>query len=84
MNVWLLVLGIWSCWNIDVFKIFVSCLLGKIIVELAYLLPVAQFFGAGFWVLFFPLAQPFHIVYTVVAGWLGKFGKYEWKGRTVK
>ncbi|MFM2358467.1 MAG: hypothetical protein RLY16_460 [Bacteroidota bacterium] len=84
VNVWLLVLGIWSCWNIDVFKIFVSCLLGKIIVELAYLLPVAQFFGAGFWVLFFPLAQPFHIVYTVVAGWLGKFGKYEWKGRTVK
>jgi hypothetical protein len=28
--------------------------------------------------------QPFHIMYTVIAGWLGKFGSYKWKGRKVK
>jgi len=25
-----------------------------------------------------------HIVYTVIAGWLGAFGSFEWKGRRVK
>jgi len=28
--------------------------------------------------------QPLHILYTVAAGWLGRFGSYQWKGRTVK
>lgn len=83
-NCWLLMIGVWSCWNVQIFKIFISCLVGKTIVELAFIIPVAQFFSARFWVLFFPLAQPFHILYTVIAGWLGKFGKYEWKGRTVE
>ena len=56
----------------------------KTLVELSFMLPVARFYGqikALFW---FPLMQPFHIFYTVVAGWLGKFGTYQWKGRTVK
>jgi hypothetical protein len=30
------------------------------------------------------MAQPFHILYTVIAGWLGKFGSYQWKERSVK
>jgi hypothetical protein len=31
----------------------------------------------------FPLMQPFHIVYTVIIGWMGKFGSYHWKDRKI-
>jgi len=48
------------------------------------MLPVARFYGKTKALFWFPLMQPFHIFYTVVAGWLGKFGTYQWKGRTVK
>jgi len=55
----------------------------KTVVELSFAYPVSKFFGQSFmW--WFPLLQPLHIAYTVVAGWLGKFGKYQWKGRQVK
>ncbi|MCX6298846.1 MAG: glycosyltransferase [Bacteroidetes bacterium] len=47
------------------------------------LLPVSKFFGQEKTLVWFPISQPFHIVYTVVAGWLGKFGTYQWKGRKV-
>lgn len=56
----------------------------KIIIELIFLIPVATFFKQEKLLWWFPFAQPFHILYTIVAGWLGKFGKYSWKGRTVK
>ena len=52
--------------------------------EFIFLFPVAKFFDQRKLLWWFPLMQPFHIVYTVVSGFLGKFGKYEWKGRTVK
>jgi len=56
----------------------------KTLVELSFMLPVARFYGKTKALFWFPLMQPFHIFYTVVAGWLGKFGTYQWKGRTVK
>jgi cellulose synthase/poly-beta-1,6-N-acetylglucosamine synthase-like glycosyltransferase len=56
----------------------------KTTAELYFLVPVAGFFGEKKLLAWFPLAQPFHILYTVIAGWLGKFGKYQWKGRSVK
>lgn len=56
----------------------------KTFAELSFMLPVAHFFRMQKWLLFFPIMQPFHIVYTVVAGWLGKFGSYQWKSRTVQ
>jgi len=65
-------------------NIWLGYLLIKTIAELFYLYPVAKFFGYTKLLFFFPLAQPFHILYTVVAGWLGKFGQYEWKGRSVR
>ena len=55
----------------------------KIVVELFFLFPVADFFGKKSLLWFFPLLQPFHICYTIIAGWLGKFGKYSWKERAV-
>jgi hypothetical protein len=45
---------------------------------------VAKFYNKEKWLWWFPLMQPLHIFYTIVAGWLGKFGNYEWKSRQVK
>jgi cellulose synthase/poly-beta-1,6-N-acetylglucosamine synthase-like glycosyltransferase len=59
-------------------------LLLKTVTELFFLFPVAQFFNKQLLLWWFPLLQPFHIIYTVIAGWLGKFGNYKWKGRNVK
>lgn len=56
----------------------------KTIAELMFLIPVAGFFDKRKWLLYFPLAQPFHIVYIVMTGLLGLFGNYEWKGRRVR
>ncbi len=56
----------------------------KTLVELSFMLPVARFFGQTRALSWFPFLQPFHIFYTVIAGWLGKFGTYRWKGRDVR
>lgn len=84
LNAFLLILFIAACFNSSLWILLVNSLLFKTAVELIFLLPVAGFFKKELLLLWFPIAQPFHILYTVVAGWLGKFGKYEWKGRTVK
>ncbi|HMI78436.1 MAG TPA: glycosyltransferase [Ferruginibacter sp.] len=56
----------------------------KTLVELIFLYPVAKFFNKRSMLWAFPLMQPFHIIYTVIAGWLGSFGSYSWKERKVK
>ena len=63
---------------------FLAILLGKIAIELIFIYPVAKFYDKQRLLNLFPLYQPLHIVYTVIAGWLGTFGTFEWKGRTVK
>ena len=59
-------------------------LAAKTFVELFFLYPVARFFRQQVLLYYFPFMQPFHILYTVLAGGLGMFGSYEWKGRKVK
>lgn len=59
-------------------------IISKTIIELLFLFSVARFFKQTSLLWLFPIMQPFHIVYTVIAGWLGKFGSYQWKGRKVK
>ena len=56
----------------------------KTMLELFFLIPVSYFFSNMRLLWWFPVAQPFHIVYIVIAGWLGKFGNYQWKGRNVR
>jgi cellulose synthase/poly-beta-1,6-N-acetylglucosamine synthase-like glycosyltransferase len=56
----------------------------KTMVELAFLIPVARFYKKTSLLPYFLLAQPFHILYTVIAGFLGQAGSYEWKGRKLK
>ena len=66
------------------FELWLFLIIFKTITELIFLIPVSKFFGKQSMLLLFPLMQPFHILYTVIAGWLGKFGSYKWKGRKVK
>ncbi|MEO6668011.1 MAG: glycosyltransferase [Ferruginibacter sp.] len=94
LNVMLLLIPILYCLGNDQFSIF-NCqlsmikvwlllLICKTIIELIFLFPVAGFFNKRSLMWFFPVMQPFHIIYTVIAGWLGKFGTYSWKERKVK
>ena len=83
-NVWLMVLIIASLFLPSFFYCTVGLIVAKTLVELLFLIPVAAFFSNSKLLYYFPFAQPFHILYTVVAGWLGKFGSYSWKGRKVK
>lgn len=59
-------------------------LLIKTLLELIFMIPVARFFGnlRSLWV--FPLLQPIHICYTVLAGALGLLPTYNWKGRKLR
>ena len=68
--------SIWALWIVLLFL--------KTIIELLFLYPVAKFFNKQRLLWLFLLMQPFHILYTVVAGFLGAFGSYTWKERSVK
>lgn len=56
----------------------------KTIVELPFVSSVASFFNKKSLLKYFFFFQPLHIIYTILSGLLGQFGKYEWKGRRVK
>jgi hypothetical protein len=56
----------------------------KTAVEFVFLLPVSRFFRKEKLMWYFLPAQPFHILYTIVAGFFGQAGSYQWKGRKVK
>jgi cellulose synthase/poly-beta-1,6-N-acetylglucosamine synthase-like glycosyltransferase len=78
--------GKYSIFNIQysILQLWAWLFLFKLLVEITFLIPVAKFFSKQSLLFLFPIMQPFHIVYTVIAGWLGKFGSYSWKGRQVK
>lgn len=73
-----------SFFTIGLWFYFISILLLKILYELFFLAPVANFFGKEKLLWWFPLMQPLHILYTIIAGLLGSITTYEWKGRKVK
>ena len=81
-NVWILLLGVGALFFPIALHLFIL-LIAKTIVELLFLFPVAGFFKKTKLLCYFPIAQPFHVLYTVIAGWLGKFGSYQWKERKV-
>ena len=81
-NVWILALGV-GAFFFPIALPLLILIIAKTIVELLFLFPVANFFNQIKLMWWFPIAQPFHILYTVIAGWLGKFGSYQWKERKV-
>ena len=84
VNFCFLLLGIASFWKLTWLFFFLLLVIAKVIVEFPFVNAVAIFFGETRLMKYFPLMQPFHIIYTIIAGWLGKFGSYEWKGRRIK
>lgn len=83
-NLLLLLTLILSLWSEDLFRWWLCLLAAKTIAEIIFLWPVTRFFECRKSLIWFPLLQPLHIVYTVIAGFLGKFSSFEWKGRVVK
>lgn len=83
VNVSLLLTAVSALFSLLALKALLWMLLAKTVAELYLLIPVASFFSKKQWLWTFPFMQPLHIIYTVIAGWLGKFGKYEWKGRVI-
>lgn len=78
------VLAVASIWK-STWLFFMSLLLlAKILIEFPFVQSVARFFGQQRLMWYFPFLQPLHILYTIIAGWLGRFGSYKWKGRKVK
>jgi poly-beta-1,6-N-acetyl-D-glucosamine synthase len=83
-NVWFLLLAIALFFNAKLGLVLLALLALKTLAELWFLAPVAQFFNQSKWLNWFAFLQPLHILYIIVSGWLGKFGKYTWKGRIIK
>ncbi|CAN5213031.1 glycosyltransferase [soil metagenome] len=84
VNLMLLLLPFLSIIYSPLFFVWILLFALKTISEIFFMLPVTKFFNEQQLIWWFPIMQPFHILYTVVSGWLGKFGSYEWKGRYVK
>ena len=71
-------------WNTSWFFLFLIIILVKTLLEYSFVNEVAAFFSQRPLIVYFPFLQPLHVVYTVAAGFMGKFGKYEWKSRKVQ
>jgi Glycosyltransferases, probably involved in cell wall biogenesis len=84
LNVCFLVMTVASLFRSIWFFFLLLLLLAKVLIEFPFVHSVAIFFGRQRLMKYFPFLQPLHILYTIIAGWLGKFGHYEWKGRRIK
>lgn len=83
LNVYLLAILFASFFIKYLIIYWLGIVLFKIFVELLFMYPAAKFFARQKQLWWFPLMQPFHIVYTVLSGLLGTLGTYKWKGRKV-
>ncbi|HYC28845.1 MAG TPA: glycosyltransferase, partial [Chitinophagaceae bacterium] len=84
LNLLLLVLFVMAFFYPTLWLVVILFLISKVLLEYPFVNAVATFFRDKWLMKYFPFLQPMHIAYTVIAGWLGKFGKYKWKGRKVK
>lgn len=82
-NLNFLVLGIVACFNAIVLKPLLYIFLSKLIAELVFVMPLSIFFNKRKELFYLIILQPLHILYIISAGFLGKFGTYNWKGRAV-
>lgn len=83
-NLLLFFLFIFCFFQPQLLYFLIAFILTKALFELPFMYSVSKFFGLQKIMIWFVLMQPFHIAYTIVSGWLGKFGTYKWKGRMVK
>ena len=83
-NLYFLVLAIAGFFCHHYWLYLVGLWVGKTIVEFPFFISLANFFNKQWAIKLFFLFQPIHILYTIISGLFGQFGKYEWKGRKVK
>ena len=83
-NLSFLVLLIAGLCHLPLLIAFVALLAIKTAIELFFITPVAAFFSKQKQLARFPLLQPLHIAYIILAGFLGFVGVYQWKGRSVR
>lgn len=79
-----IVLLIAGCFNYYYWLLAAAAWIAKTLVEFPFVQSVAGFFNKRSLLVYFFFFQPLHILYTVLSGFFGQFGKYEWKGRKVK
>ncbi len=84
LNFCFLILGIAAFFSPTWLFFFILLLVAKVLIEFPFVHTVAAFFRQQFLLKYFLLLQPLHIAYTIIAGWLGRFGSFEWKGRRIK
>lgn len=78
-----LFLVIASILSLQILKISLMLFLTKVIAEFIFVIPLSNFFKKRKELLFFIFLQPLHVSYIIMAGFLGKFGSYTWKDRSV-
>jgi cellulose synthase/poly-beta-1,6-N-acetylglucosamine synthase-like glycosyltransferase len=83
LNALFAVLPVAAFWNRWWLWLLLLGLVVKTMLEYPFVRTVATFFGQRSLMVYFPLLQPLHILYTIVIGWLGKFGSYRWKDRKI-
>lgn len=83
-NLSLCILFVLCFFHYGLFYFLLVFVLTKALFELPFMYRVAKFYSLQKIMIWFVLMQPFHIAYTIISGWLGKFGTYKWKGRKVK
>lgn len=84
LNVFFLGAIIGSFFNAKLAFFTLLFLIAKILIEFPFINTIATFFNLKPLLPCHIILQPLHIIYTVAAGWLGKFGSFEWKGRQIK
>jgi glycosyltransferase involved in cell wall biosynthesis len=83
VNALFAILPIAAFWNSWWLWLLLVGLVVKTMLEYPFVRTVATFFGQRSLMVYFPVLQPLHIFYTIVIGWLGKFGSYRWKDRKI-
>ena len=82
-NLSFLVTAIAGFWNSYYWLLLLIVWVYKTIAEFPLFSSVAFFFDKRWSLKFFFFFQPLHILYTIVSGFFGQMGRYEWKGRKV-
>ena len=83
-NLSFLVMGIAAFFNVHFLYLAITLLIVKTLAEILFITPVARYFGDMWTLRYFAILQPLHILYIIIAGFLGFKGGYVWKGRSVK
>lgn len=83
-NLFILVFFIYGFWQPIFWFVSLLFLFFKFFVEFPFVFLLAGFFNKNSILKYFILFQPVHVLYTVIAGFLGLTGKYEWKSRKIK